>query len=143
MERVLSAHLREAAAMTVTLPPKRERPRSGIARGPQREWPRHRAWLRRHQCCLLGMWCEGSTEVAHVRSAANAGIGLKPHDAFSVPLCRSHHQLQHQIGQESFQKHHKIDLLALAREFVRLSPDLKMKESLKEVREWTEIPNLR
>lgn len=70
-------------------------------------------------------------EFAHIRSAANAGIGLKPHSAFGVSLCHAHHAEAHSIGHDTFARKYGLDLWALARTFVRNSPDTAMRESLK------------
>src|SRR5580704_5831907 len=67
---------------------------------------------------------------AHLRSASNAGKGLKPHDAFGVSLCRTHHIEQHCLGEETFGRRYGLDLWALAAEFVRRSPDFAMRASL-------------
>ncbi len=61
-------------------------------------------------------------ECAHVRRAANSGTGFKPSDAFTVSLCREHHAEQHRIGEQSFERKHGLDLMALAREFYGRSP---------------------
>ena len=45
-----------------------------------------------------------SIDFAHLRSAANAGTGLIPHDIFGVSLCRPHHDEQHRLGAEAFGK---------------------------------------
>lgn len=112
------------------LPPKRKRPKSGIARGPARVHPRHRKFVRSHGCCVPG--CQaGPIVFAHVRSAANAGTGFKPHDAFGISLCDQHHKSQHQIGQRAFERDNGIDMMALAQAFLRRSPDTAMRESLK------------
>ncbi len=68
---------------------------------------------------------------AHFRSAANSGTGIKPHDAFGISLCDGHHKEQHQIGQPAFERKYGIDMMALALEFTRRSPDVDMRESLK------------
>jgi hypothetical protein len=70
-------------------------------------------------------------EFAHLRSAANAGIARKPHDAFGVSLCRVHHEEQHRIGTISFGQKYHVDLWAFAAEFARRSPDQAMRASLK------------
>ncbi len=112
------------------LPKRRKLQRSGIDRGPAREFPRHRRFLRAHQCCVPN--CEdGPIEVAHVRHADNAGVGIKPADYHAVSLCRAHHSEQHQAGVLTFQKKYGIDLDALAAEFARRSPDSLMKEAMK------------
>jgi len=75
-----------------------------------------------------------TVDFAHLRSAANAGKGQKPHDIFGVSLCRTHHNEQHQLGVEAFNKKYGIDLWALAAELARRSPDWEMRASLKLVR---------
>jgi hypothetical protein len=112
------------------LPAKRKRVRSGIPRGPKRIWPQHRRFVRSHHCVVPG--CQ-ATEIqcCHIRSAANAGTGLKPHDAFTFPACHNHHAEQHQVGQGTFEDRHGIDLYALAAELVRRSPDWKMREAMR------------
>lgn len=112
------------------LPKRRPPTRSGIQRAPERVWPRHRKWVRSHGCCVPG--CEdGPIEFAHVRSAANSGTGLRPHDAFAISLCRAHHAEQHRIGVKSFEDKYNLDMGLAAIEFTRKSPDRAMRESLK------------
>lgn len=112
------------------LPRKRQRQRSGIERVAPRIWHRHRRFVRAHDCCVPN--CTGSPiEFAHVRSSATAGVGYKPHDAFGVSLCFAHHREQHDDGVETFQRRHGINLGALAAEFVKHSPDVEMRASLK------------
>jgi hypothetical protein len=114
----------------VRLPPTRKFQRSGILRAPQRHWPRHERWVRSHSCVVPG--CQNvPIEFAHVRTAENSGTGLKPHSKCGVSLCSMHHQQQHEVGVETFQALYKIDLMALADEFFRRSPDKAMRESLK------------
>lgn len=107
------------------LPPKRKPQKSGIPRGPQRVWPRHRKFVRGHACSVPGCICT-PIEFAHVVSRGAGG-----HDAFGVSLCHAHHREQHQIGIETFQRRHRIDLKAIAAEFVRRSPDADMRASLR------------
>jgi len=75
-----------------------------------------------------------TVDFAHLRSAANAGKGQKPLDIFGVSLCRAHHDEQHHLGVEDFNRKYGIDLWALAVEFARRSPDWEMRASLKLVR---------
>ncbi len=113
------------------LPKRRKRLRSAIPRAPQRIWLRHRKFVRSHCCCVPG--CQAAeVQFAHVRSANNSGVGLKPHDCFGVPLCFNHHQEQHQVGQGTFEDRHGLDLTAIARELVCRSPDAAMRLSLHE-----------
>ena len=112
------------------LPDRLKRPKLGVRTSVQKVWPRHRRWVRAHGCCVPG--CDGrAVDFAHLRSAANAGIGQRPHDIFGVSLCRTHHDEQHRLGADAFGDRHNIDLWALAAEFARRSPDWQMRASLK------------
>jgi Putative HNHc nuclease len=114
----------------MTLPRKLKPPRMGARVALQTLWPRHRRWVRAHGCCVPG--CPASRiEFAHLRNAANAGMSRKPHDAFGVSLCRTHHDEQHRVGTLSFCRKYQIDLCALAAEFTRRSPDAAMRASLR------------
>lgn len=114
----------------MTLPPKRQKPRSGIQRAPKREWPRHRRFVRSRICCVPNCDIGAVIDFAHVKTRGAGG-----HDCYGVSLCRIHHAEQHAIGVDTFQRKYGIDLWALAAEFTRLSPDQAMKESLREAAE--------
>jgi hypothetical protein len=113
------------------LPQKRQPQRSGIERAPKREWPRHRKFVRSHECCVKNGMCCGPIEAAHVRVGTDGGISQKPSDWWLVSLCHSHHAQQHVIGEASFEKTHGIDMKKLAAEFAKASPDTKMKEAMR------------
>jgi hypothetical protein len=92
----------------------------GVRMPLQKIWPRHRRWVKSHGCCVPG--CRApSVDLAHLRSATNAGKGQRPHDIFGVSLCRLHHDEQHRIGAEAFSD----------AEFARRSPDWEMRASLR------------
>lgn len=115
------------------LPDRLKRPSMGVRVPLQKIWPRHRRWVRSHGCCVPE--CQAvAVDFAHLRSAANAGKGQKPHDGFGVSLCRLHHDEQHRIGTRAFGHKYGIDLWDLAAEFARRSPDCEMRASLKLVR---------
>ena len=114
------------------MPAGRKRARSGIKRSPERHWPIHEEWVRGHRCIVPG--CRRSPcQFCHVRSAANAGTGLKPHASFGVPMCDLHHREQHRIGQPGFESKHHIDLFRTAAMYFRQSPDHAIQEALKDV----------
>jgi hypothetical protein len=69
-------------------------------------------------------------EVSHIRTASNAGTGLTPHDGFAVSMCHGHHVEYHQHGHHTFERRHRVNLDAIAAEFVRRSPDIDMRASL-------------
>ena len=87
----------------------------------QRCCPAHRAWVRRHHCCVPG--CDSvPVECAHVRCGTDGGAALKPSDRWTISLCRQHHLEQHQIGERAFESRYQIDLVELAMTFARRSP---------------------
>jgi hypothetical protein len=63
----------------------------------------HLAFIRGLKCCICG--AQGP-DPAHIRSASpiygkrETGGSEKPHDKFTVPLCRHHHDEQHAAGNE-------------------------------------------
>jgi hypothetical protein len=112
------------------LPDRLKRKKLGVRTPLQKVWPRHRRWVKAHGCCVPN--CDArAVDFAHLRSAANAGIGQMPHDIFGVSLCRKHHDEQHRLSTEAFGDKYKIDLWALAAEFARRSPDWQMRASLR------------
>ena len=89
-------------------------------RRPRQFAPDHLAAIRRLPCiaCLDNI----STEACHIRysdsriAKVNAGIGQKPDDKFTVPLCGDCHRKQHTGSERKFWASHGIDpiLIALA-----------------------------
>jgi hypothetical protein len=73
---------------------------------------RHLDWIRTQPCVVEHCWMRA--EAHHVRSAANAGTGMKPEDRWAVPLCAVHHAQVHHRGRLAFELDHKLDLAALA-----------------------------
>ena len=88
---------------------------------PERECPGHRAWVRRHHCCVPGC-LNLPIECAHVRTGTDGGVGLKPSDRWTVSLCSTHHAEQHRIGEKQFELRYRLDLRALAAAFAMRSP---------------------
>jgi hypothetical protein len=89
---------------------------------------KHLALIRLCQCvtCL-----SEPAEAAHVRYGDAArgksitGMGTKPADRWTVPLCAECHRngpgAQHSMGERAFWESHRIDPLALAEELYRIS----------------------
>jgi hypothetical protein len=88
---------------------------------PDRECAAHRAWVRRHHCCVPDC-LNIAIECAHVRTGTDGGIGLKPSDRWTVSLCSAHHAEQHRLGERRFEVRYGLDLRALAASFARRSP---------------------
>ena len=96
---------------TLKRPPKRK----------VRSCPAHRAWVRRHCCCVVD--CRRTPiECAHVRIGTDGGAGTKPSDKWVISLCAFHHREQHHIGERAFERRYGLELRALAQEFARRSP---------------------
>ena len=95
----------------------RKEPKSPV----ERECPGHRAWVRRHHCCVPEC-LNVPIECAHVRTGTDRGIGLKPSDRWTVSLCSAHHAEQHRIGEGSFERLYALDLRGLATTFAAKSP---------------------
>lgn len=72
--------------------------------------PAHRQWVRGFACAFCGS--STNVEVAHVRIGSGAGMGQKPDDWRTVPLCAGPnsdingqlgcHNRQHIIGERTF-----------------------------------------
>ena len=76
-----------------------------------------RQWVRGHNCTCVEIdptGCGGKIEAAHVRRGTDGGIGMKPGDNFSLPLCSNHHAEQHCIGEQSFEKKYRFSMLQVA-----------------------------
>lgn len=53
------------------------------------------------------------------------GMGLKPDDRWTFPLCRVHHLEQHQVGHDAFDARYAIDSRARAEDLAARSPYLE------------------
>ncbi len=58
------------------------------------------------QCPCLKCGIDPCNEAAHVRMSApgkpNPGVGSRPDDRFSLPLCHADHMQQHDVGERDF-----------------------------------------
>jgi len=66
----------------------------------------HLAKIRTMPCLI----CGSESEPHHLRASWNAGMGQKPADIFTVPLCRKHHMELHSHGEEIFCSMYDINL---------------------------------
>tara|TARA_R110001606_G_scaffold227564_1_gene375614 strand:- start:22 stop:351 length:330 start_codon:yes stop_codon:yes gene_type:complete len=79
--------------------------------------------------CLI---CGGiDVQAAHIRYAG-AGIGQKPCDIFTTPLCLEHHREQHTMNEKMFWLLYKINPIARAMCFALESPDKKIRQTVYE-----------
>jgi hypothetical protein len=113
-----------------------ERPETAFSlrpRHPRRRQraPNHLRWIRTLPCAICGI--RRDIHAAHIRSASprhgkfGVGIGEKPDDCWTVPLCSDHHlwdfEAQHQVTEAVFWREHRIDPFALALALWRASGD--------------------
>lgn len=96
---------------------------------PRTDYPRHRAYVRRHVCIVPG--CDGVPQFCHIRAGlpantpswARPGPGRKSYDAFGFPACPQHHPFdQHQHGEREFERRYGVNLLKEALDLARTSP---------------------
>lgn len=88
----------------------------------QSRWksPAHCNFVRGHACSVCGSMA--GIEVAHVRYGSGAGMGQKPHDWFTVSLCKQCHTNQHSVGELTFWANYNINPFTLAEAFAKASP---------------------
>lgn len=105
------------------IPKKRKRDPMGVRQSTIIRCPQHLAFVRQHECCVSDVHiCEGPIEAAHVRVGTDGGIGQKPSDCYSIPLCSKAHRAQHQTGERSFEAVYHIDMKAVAARLWEISP---------------------
>jgi len=75
-----------------------------MQRHPRQFYPDHLAFIRTLPCLVCANDIE--TEAAHIRMSdwsiakPMTGVGTKPDDYYTVPLCSEHHRQQHAHGNE-------------------------------------------
>ena len=116
---------------TIQRPPTAFTKRSAAHRRSRQRADWHLKWLRTLPCVVCGK--RGNIHAAHLRAASPrygklaVGIGQKPDDCWTIPLCLSHHLLgedaQHHHNELAFWRSHDIDPFALALSLWRASGD--------------------
>lgn len=86
----------------------------------------HLDFIRGLRCCI----CQHpGVDACHIRfsdasvAKFNAGVGAKPDDLWTVPMCRKHHDEQHSMNEREFYLRYGIDPLRLALALHRVSGD--------------------
>lgn len=114
------------------LPKKAKRPKMGVREPVRLVFNVHRAFVKRHGCAIRGCM-RTPIEFAHLRTAANSGMGRKPMDCFGVGLCQEHHREAHQHGHDTMARRNGMtldQLFALAAEFTRATTDRALREAV-------------
>jgi hypothetical protein len=103
-------------------------------RKPRQQDEHHLQFIRTLSCivCLDNT----ATEACHIRfsdqraAKVNPGVGQKPHDYWTVPLCGKHHREQHGGKEQDFWDQAMIDPLAVAAWLYLASGDQEAGETI-------------
>lgn len=121
----------------MTFQPPRKRKRQRMTEHPSkgREWPTHRAFVRKHECVVPG--CDNQDiQACHARddlpAGESGGMGQKPGDWWTWPGCSAHHAEQHRIGERAFDAKYAVDIRTAAKWLADNTTDKNMREFLKE-----------
>lgn len=118
--------------MLSRLPKRRKRPKMGVKAPTVFRCDGHLQWIRGHQCAVAGVLdpCSGRMEAAHARTGTDGGMGMKPSDWWTLPLCFHHHEIiQTPKGEAEFERRYGIDMKATARALWAKSPHRHKSES--------------
>lgn len=107
-------------------------------RRPRIKDERHLRFIRTLPCCVCRSRYQ--VEAAHLRQSSSehdkieAGVGAKPDDRWTTPLCSGHHRTlpdaQHAIGEEAFWEKHGIDPFKLCIALHEISGDQEAAETI-------------
>ena len=103
--------------------------RSVARRAPKRDLRsrvQHLAFVRQLPCVACGK--AAPSEAAHVRTGTDGGVGMKPGDRYTVPLCTVCHAKQHRIGELTFWSALRIDPVNAALRLWTVSADIRAGE---------------
>jgi hypothetical protein len=89
---------------------------------------KHLQYISQKPCLICG---RTDVQSAHIRYAG-AGIGQKPCDIFTTPLCLEHHREQHTMNEKMFWQLYQINPIAKAMGFALESPDKKIRQRVYE-----------
>lgn len=91
-----------------------------MIRRPRQHCEAHLRYIRQLPCVICGNNIE--TEAAHIRFAREeigkrkVGVGEKPDDKWTVPLCGKHHREQHQHGERAWWADRRLDPIKIAQD---------------------------
>lgn len=106
-------------------PRRRKREQFGTREPERIDCPGHLQNVRGYACLIAGMLghvCQGKIEAHHLRPGSHAGMGIKPGDDRTVPLCSLAHRTLHDMGEKAFEKLYGILLEPIAAMLWKRSP---------------------
>jgi len=95
---------------------------------------KHLRFIRSLPCLVCGT--DQAVDACHVRYSdaaagkVNPGLGAKPGDEWTIPMCRYHHTAQHKGSETGFWKNLGLDPLPIAQDLFRHTGDALMGESI-------------
>lgn len=108
-----------------------------LPRSPRKHDKPHLEFIRRLPCVIC---MKPGVDAAHIRYSDDrylkrqTGMGERPSDKWTVPLCREHHTIQHSVNEGVFWRRYGIDPCALALMLHSVSPEIPAGERV--VRNW-------
>ena len=66
---------------------------------------RYLRWVRTLPCSICGT--DQNIEAHHIIGHNLSGMGMKPHDTLTMPLCQKHHKELHDNGAETFDRKYR------------------------------------
>lgn len=103
---------------------------------------KHLAFIRTLPCICCGD--NTATQAAHVRysdariAKTNPGVGQKPDDCFTLPLCQVCHSAQHRMNEPSYWARKNIDPVLVSLRLYSISGDVN--EAMKVIN--ARLPNV-
>ena len=94
----------------------------------------HLAYIRKLPSVVSGK--RFNIEACHIRYSdagthkLNPGVGRKPHDRYTVPLCADEHRTQHGMNERAFWEMHKINPVSIAAQLWAVSGDIDEGEKI-------------
>ena len=83
----------------------------------------HLTFVRQLPCVACGK--APPSHAAHVRTGTDGGVGMKPSDRYTVPLCATCHAKQHRVGELTFWSALRFDPLNVALRLWTVSCDIE------------------
>jgi hypothetical protein len=111
------------AAARIPRPVARGKPKPNLRKRTQ-----HLGFVRQLSCVTCGK--AAPSEAAHLRTGTDGGVGRKPGDRYTVPLCTTCHAKQHRIGELAFWSALRIDPLNVALRLWTVSSDVEAGERI-------------